>query len=176
MTKTAPLLRQEFDRSFVEAPAAVAGTPENLVAIRVAGQPCLLRLSQMSSLHAKPAIVRVPSSVPEFLGLTGVRAVLVPVYDLRLLLGHRASSAAPEWLVMARAEHPLGLAFDQFEEHLRLPSHELPPATAPVQGHTQGTLRAGDTVRSLIHIPSLIETLVRRTKQQASPKEFLDHA
>jgi chemotaxis signal transduction protein len=80
-------LRETFDASFANAHAAEPPPELDLLEIRVAEHGYALRLSQVLALHADRKLVPVPGPRPELLGLVGMRGVVAPVYDLRLLLG-----------------------------------------------------------------------------------------
>ena len=80
-------LRDAFDRSFAQAPSTEAAAVENLLAIRVGAHPYALRMAEVSGLFADKKVTRLPSPVPEFSGIAGFRGVVLPVYDLAMLLG-----------------------------------------------------------------------------------------
>jgi len=159
---SAAQLRQDFDQSFAQAPQEAAAAMEDYLAIRLGADPHALRLAEIASLAPLEAPTRVPGPCPELLGLTGFRGRLVPVYDLRALLGH-AAPALPRWRVIALA-WPVALAFDGFEGHLRLPRQ----AAAPAQGkeraqlHVREVLHAGEAgagVRPIVSLESVLETI-----------------
>ena len=155
-------LRHDFDQSFAQAPPPDAAGTDDYLAIRLGADPHALRLAEIASLAPLEAPTPVPGPCPELLGLTGFRGRLVPVYDLRALLGH-AAPALPRWRVIALA-WPVALAFDGFEGHLRLPRQAV--AAAPAQAraslhvrevlHTPGAV-AG--VRPIVSLESVLETI-----------------
>jgi len=117
-------LRAEFDRGFALAPSAGgADGLEGHLAIRVGGDPCALRLADLLGVYVDRKIVPLPSSVPTLLGIASFRGVLIPVHDLRLLLGYPARAPA-RWLVRVRAAAPVGLAFDALEGQFRASAEE----------------------------------------------------
>lgn len=140
---SAAQLRHAFDQSFAQAPPPAAAATDDYLAIRLGADPHALRLAEIASLAPLDAPTPVPGPCPELLGLTGFRGRLVPVYDLRALLGH-AAPALPRWRVIALA-WPVALGFDDFEGHLRLPRQ----AVAAVQGQAQAPLH----VREVLHTP-----------------------
>src|SRR4029079_4392633 len=82
-------LRAEFDRGFALAPSAGgADGLEGHLAIRVGGDSCAPRLADLLGVYVDRKIVPLPSSVPTLLGIASFRGVLIPVHDLRLLLGY----------------------------------------------------------------------------------------
>jgi purine-binding chemotaxis protein CheW len=135
---TAASLRAEFDAAFAEA-ADAAGTPstEDVVGIRLGAEPYALRLSELRRIHAARAIVRVPSRVPELLGIAAVRGIVVPVYDLAALLG-RPFATRPRWIALTRGADAVGLAFGELEGHERVDD----TVVAGTHVHAAGTVRA----------------------------------
>lgn len=122
-------LRSDFDAAFARAPDPAAPPQLDLLVIRVGEHRYALRLSQVLSVHADRKLVAVPSPRADLLGLVGLRGVIVPVYDLRRLLGYPAA-APPRWLAHVRAAAPLAVAFELFERHLRLPASDVTTATS----------------------------------------------
>jgi chemotaxis signal transduction protein len=156
-------LRENFDQSFAGATEVEHVVQLDFLAIRVAGDPYALRLSEVASLHSDRRLVSAPSLLPELLGLTGFRGVLTPVYDLGTALGYRAGSLA-KWLVIARWASPIAFAFETFDAHLRTPIDHVSSANAPVAGSANGAVQSGSTTLPLLHLPSLIEGIAKRIK------------
>jgi chemotaxis signal transduction protein len=156
-------LREEFDHSF--ALAAVQGQAEQLdfVAIRIAGDPYVLRLSEVASLHADRRLVGAPSLLPELRGIAGFRGILTPVYDLGALLGY-AAQANSKWLVVAQWSAPIAFAFEAFETHLRIPTDRVSLASSNASSAVNGAVQYGDAAVPLLHLPSLIEGVLQRIK------------
>jgi chemotaxis signal transduction protein len=116
-------LAQDFDQGFVRRPELKDQEFVDLLAVRVASDPFVLRLSQIAGLFAHRKIVPLPSALPELLGLASFRATIVPVYDLCALLG-RAREVEPRWLVMA-ADLPIALGFSELIGHRRLATRDI---------------------------------------------------
>lgn len=154
-------LRRAFDRSFAEAAGAAAVEVEDLLAIRVGGDPCALRLAEVRGLFADRRVVGLPKARPGLLGLAGLRGSLVPVYDLGALLGY-PPAAAPRWLVLAAAA-PIGLAFEAFEGHLRLARGALVEGggEAGRRRHAREVARTPDRPRPIVDVASVIQALRR---------------
>jgi purine-binding chemotaxis protein CheW len=117
------------------------------------------------------AIVPVPSPLPELLGLAGFRGSVVPVYDLRLLLGH-PQSEPPRWLVLAAGPEVVALAFEGFEGQLRVAREDvvgIGPDGAP--GDVAQAVRARGVLRRLVDVPSLVEALKGRAARGAGPSK-----
>lgn len=151
-------LRQDFDQSFAQPPQEAAGTTEDYLAIRLGADPHALRLAEIASLAPLAVPTRVPGPCPELLGLTGFRGRLVPVYDLRALLGY-AAPALPRWRVVLAAR-PVALGFDDFEGHLRLPRQAAAAGSGQAHRHVREVLHAGGAgVRPIVSLESVLEAI-----------------
>jgi chemotaxis signal transduction protein len=155
----ASALRDAFDRSFAHAPSAGAAAVDDLLAISLGGDRYALRLAELSGLFADKTVMWLPSPVAELLGIAGFRGTVLPVYDLGMLLG-RPKAAAPRWLAVAKAA-PLALAFDGFDGLLRArPDEVVPDARPEARGRHIQEILQGDVARPIIHVASVLETLV----------------
>jgi chemotaxis signal transduction protein len=161
---TAAELRRAFDRSFAELPSERNERFEDLLAITVAGAPFAMRLREIAGLFADKEITPLPSPVPELVGVGGFRGALVPVYDLRALLGYPASERS-RWLVLTGSK--VALAFDGFEGHLRV-SLDAIAAEAPGKPstHAREVVRAAGVTRPIVDVPSVLESISKRAQQQ----------
>jgi purine-binding chemotaxis protein CheW len=157
LAQRAAELRTDFDRSFAAPVRADIAQKLDLLAIRVGSESCAVRLSEITGLFADRAITRVPGKNPALLGISGFRSAIVPVYSLRTLLGH-SGTQAPRWLVIA-AGSPVALAFDAFEGHLRASADAILPQQSTMRGCAREFIRTADAVRSVLHLPSVIEAL-----------------
>jgi chemotaxis signal transduction protein len=169
---TAAALQREFDRTFAEAVTLNTALFDDLLAIRIRGDPFALRLSEIMSFHADRKIVPVPSPVSELLGLAGVRGSIIPVYDLGALLGY-SPSASPRWLVLAGGLKPIGLAFEVFEAHVRVEresSTQNGNSSSPRE-YFQGAAQVGSVVRPIIHVVSLLESISKKARTDILSKE-----
>jgi purine-binding chemotaxis protein CheW len=140
-----------------------------MLAIRAGGDPYAVQLAETAGLHADRRLTSVPGALPEMLGIAGIRGLLVPVYDLAALLGH-GSASAPRWFLLAQGREAVGLAFDAYEQHIRLPQASLDAAgttepgdaTAPAHKHLRGTLEVDGVLRPIIDVAALLRTLGAR--------------
>lgn len=172
--RSAAQLRHDFDQSFAQAPqeAAQAQGSEDYLAIRLGADAHALRLAEIAALAPLAALTRVPGPCPELLGLIGSRGRLVPVYDLRALLGYAAPAlprsatggppgtpGLPRWQVVLAAQ-PVALAFDSFEGHLRLPRQAATAGSGPTHRHVHEVLHAGPAgVRPIVSLASVLEVI-----------------
>ena len=159
---TAERLRAAFDRSFAEAQGASGAAFDDLLAIAVSGDPHVLRLADIQGLHTNHAVVPVPSPDRRFIGIAGFRNTVAPIFDLRLVLGY-PPGAPPRWLVLARGPALVGLAFDRFDGHLRVPRDQLP---AGVKGEKTdsgvgGAVTIDGVVRPLIQMSAVLAAIAK---------------
>jgi chemotaxis signal transduction protein len=160
---TARELRDAFDRAFAAAPRPVSESFEDLLAIRVAGEPCAVRSAEIAGLFADRKVVVVPSAVRELLGIAGFRGSLVPVYDLAALLGYPPSGTC-RWILLAGKVDFVGFAVGEFAGQARISACAAdgenavnsPRALAP------GTVLVGDVVHRLINVASVVEAIRQR--------------
>jgi chemotaxis signal transduction protein len=107
-------LREAFDRGFAEAPAGERAAALELLRIELAGEPHAIALADITSIHVDSRITSVPATDAALIGVIAVRGAIVPVYDLRALLG-LATTRAARWVVIAKG---LAFAFDAFVGHV----------------------------------------------------------
>jgi chemotaxis signal transduction protein len=165
-------LRRAFDRSFADARSVDRPATEDLLAIRVGGDPYALRLSEIAGLVADKRITRVPGPVSALLGLAGLRGAVVSVYDLSALMGYRAS-VSPRWLALTAGIARIGLAFDQLEGHVRVPLDALSAEDGADTRRdlVRGIVRVDNVARRLLHVPSILEDVGRRSGAGSRQKE-----
>jgi purine-binding chemotaxis protein CheW len=153
-------LRAAFDGSFAEA-RRDAEPREDILAIQVGGSPYAIRLREIASLFADRAITALPTHRRDVIGIAGFRGAFVPVFDLASLLGHPLA-LAPRWLVIV-ADAPIALAFEGFDQHLRVSRDAVVPyaGTDRSPAHVREVIRTSGPLRALIGVASLIEAITR---------------
>ncbi len=167
----AAALREAFDRTFAAPPPRTDHALEDVLAVRIGGDPFALRLSEVADLRADRVVVPVPSAVPELLGLVGLRGTLAPVYDLAALLGYPPHAAA-RWLVVTKGAAPVALAFEAFETHARVPREAFVGDDAPSpQRHVRGAVRLDGALRPILATTSVLEAIASRAGTGARSKE-----
>ncbi len=164
-------LRLAFDQSFAAAPQAELLEFEDLLAIGVDGDHYAIRLSEISGLFVDKTVARLPSPLSQLRGIAALRGALVPVYDLRALLGYSAGES-PRWLVVA-ARTPVGLAFDAFDSHLRMPSTAIAAAESAEHSrqHIREVLRSEERAWPIVSMASLIEAIARLARRAGAKQE-----
>ncbi len=119
----------------------------------------VLRADQITGIAKCKRIVPVLSRHAELIGITGMRGVIVPVFDLAALLG-LASTEKFSWVALAHSDSPIALAFEGFEGQVEVEGTCLYGGeTAPSRRHVRQLVRIGPAVRAVIDVPSLVEAI-----------------
>ena len=169
-------LRQAFDRTFALPPSGASPEVEDLLTIRVAGDPYAIRLLDIAEIVTERRVVSVPAVTPDFLGLAGIRGGIVPVFGLSSILGYGSDSRAPRWMMICGSEQPIALAFSDFEGYLRLPASALHAdenfrATREHMKYVNQVASTPDGVRAVISMPLIMATIRNRISQHRPTKE-----
>ncbi len=157
--------RRAFDESFARARSGAPAARESALRLAVGGDVYVVRLSQVGGVFLDRPLTRLPGSAKGFLGVAGIGASLVPVWDLRDLLGY-AAQGRPRWLLSASGA-TVALAFDDCTGHLSPEAGAFSPTEAGARG--EGLVR--ETVRwegSLLHVLS-IDAVLDRIRSLARP-------
>lgn len=160
-------LARAFDDDFARPVAARGAATEDLLAIRVGAERYVVARRELAGLHADKPVTPLPGDAPGLLGISGFRGALVPVYDLRVVLGVAAApgAGAPRWLMTA-ASAPVALAFAQFDAFLRVPREAI-SAHPDAAGHVRGTVQAGGETRPILDLASILDAI--RARAVAAP-------
>jgi len=169
-------LRQAFDRTFALPPSLASPEVEDLLTIRVAGDPYAIRLLDIAEIVTGHRVVSVPAVTPDLLGLAGIRGGIVPVFGLSSILGYGPDSGSPRWMILCGSEEPIALAFAEFEGYLRLPASALHAdenfrATHEHVKYVNQVASTPDGVRAVISIPLIMATIRNRISQHRPTKE-----
>lgn len=160
--QSAQALREAFDGAYAQVAEEAPVGVENLLAVRIAGEPYAIRVAEIAGLYADRRVVRLPVAEPALIGMASFRRRIAPVYDLARLLGCTAA-AAPTWLVLARAGDVVALAFEAFEGHCSVTAEQLigagsAPATPSV---LRGAVRAQGAIRPIVDLPLVLQGIQR---------------
>ena len=163
-------LRQAFDRTFASPPSLASPEVEDLLTIRVAGDPYAIRLLDIAEIVTERKVVSVPSVTPDLLGLAGIRGGIVPAFGLSSLLGYGPDPESPRWMILCGSEEPIALAFSQFEGYLRLPTSALHAddnfrATREHVKYVNQVASTPDGARAVINIALIMATIRNRISQ-----------
>lgn len=162
---TAAALRREFDLAFASPIAPSVADVEDLLAIRVAGDPYAIRLREISGMMAGRTVVPVPSRAPGLLGLAGIRGNVVPVFGLSSILGYTQASDEPRWLILCGENDPVALAFPGFDGFLRLAKSSLhaDASLRAARPHVHEIASTETGARAVIDVPIVAAALRSRT-------------
>jgi chemotaxis signal transduction protein len=167
-------LRNAFDRArAIPFSSQAVERMESLIGVRICGDSYAIRVSEISGLANARKIVELPSAIPELLGVAGVRGVLVPVYSLSALLGYNAEAVQGRWLVLCGTEEPIGLAFNDFEGYVTVPSAQVYAAAQNdvARTHAKHVVRTAQMVRAVVSIPLIRELIQARCGTKDESKE-----
>lgn len=169
---TPATLRRAFDASFGRPTSQAETGLLDVLAIRVGAQHFALRLAHVSALVLRRPITRVPIRMAALLGIVSVQGVNVVAYDLGLLLG-LPGCGRPGGIALTATEVSVGLVFDEFEGHLRLPhdavTHQEP---SPDDPRAPGQLaRVAGTVRPILPVPSIVDEVRLLARPGSTPQE-----
>lgn len=171
-------MRRAFDASFALPPAQGSQDVEDLLAIRVAGDPYALRLREITGMVAGRLVVPVPAGTRDLLGLAGIRGGVVAVFALASILGYPQAPGPPRWMILCGADEPIALAFSDFEGHVRLPTssiHAAPDTAAAgshvTRQHVDQVAHTEAGARRLISVPLIVAAIHSRSGSQRAPKE-----
>jgi chemotaxis signal transduction protein len=153
-------LRRAFDRSFAGASLGTVDAAEDLLAIRVAGDPYALRLTELSGLAAARRIAALPSRNAAVTGIAGIRGSLIPVCSLAVLLGYSRGDSALSWLALSRGVESMALGFEQWEGVLRVRREDVHAVdSGEVRPHVQHVARVGELARPVIDVRAAVLAL-----------------
>jgi len=156
-------LRERFDGAFSRPPVSAPTDLHDLLLISVGVGRHALRLADVAALHVDVAVMHLPSSQPAQLGVASFRRRLVPVFDLRFLLG-TPGIGVPRWLVLTKVTGhgpAVGLAFDGFDGHARVQHSALITGVAdnPDAHRFPELVRIAGVPRAVVNVASLIDVI-----------------
>jgi purine-binding chemotaxis protein CheW len=154
----AKALREEFDSVFARAPVVEVDASDDFLAIRVGEDPYALRFADIAGLYVGKTVTALPGSPPALLGVTGFRGDVVAVFDLGALVG-AAVCRSHRWMVRTAVDARVGLAFDQFEGHVRAPRARVADegGLPGGRGDHRYAVTVADVVRPIVRIPDLVD-------------------
>jgi purine-binding chemotaxis protein CheW len=168
LSERARQLRAELDASFARPRELTRPVMVDVLAIRIGDGPFALRLAETDAVLADRPITRLPSPVPELLGLCAIRGAIAPVYDLAALLGRAVTRRhPPRWLVLVKHRELIALAFDVLDGRFVIPATEIAPPAGDATH--DGTVLVRDVPRPLIRIASVLDAIEQRVRPLQEP-------
>ncbi len=163
--------REAFDQSFIRAPVDAATELHDYLAIRAGDTGYALRLAEIGGLQLLTGLTPCPSRRAELLGLSTFRGNVLPVYDLRVLLGVGVGSGDQQGAGLVgggegRAAGP-GLR--------RLPAPPAPAHEASTRAsvadarlYTGETLRSEGQLRPIVSIEAILLSITHMVQQDGN--------
>lgn len=153
-------LRREFDSSFARPWRQQATHASTILRFTAQGLRFAAPLADLESLARAGDIVPVPARAAGLLGLTVVRARLMPVYSLARLTDLREAATQPVWLAVLRGAAPAALALDSLDGYADESTiSAVPEGSAP--RFVRGSVGTGQDLRPLLDCATLYRALTR---------------
>ncbi len=115
----------------------------------------------LRSLHCDQAVVAIPGSTPELLGITGIRGSIVPVFSLDALLGY-GSHGPGRWLALCGDGDIIGLCFSDLDAYRKSELGEIIAlSSTQARRHVAGLLGAGSDSAYLLDTTSILAAIAR---------------
>lgn len=148
-----------------------SGTPgigremAELLAFWLADEEYAVDILEIQEIIKMPAITEVPRTPPTVLGIISLRGTIVPVLDLRRVLGleSRPLTRMTRILVLRADGDPVGLVVDRVTSVVRLDKEAIEPVPRSMQTEggelLRGVGRFGERFLIIIDLPSILGTL-----------------
>lgn len=169
-------MEQRIDREESGAgwrPAPVRPSPPSRVCLFMLGEERFaVELSQVREVFTLESITSVPDMPPVLAGVANVHGTIVPLADLRPVLG-MPSSSAPRYAVIVRCgAQQIGIVVDEVPEIGTIEANdtlnELPGEMARHRPFLSGLLRLGSRVSGLVEVSRLVAMVDGTIDQQAA--------
>jgi purine-binding chemotaxis protein CheW len=148
----------------VSPPADAEALPsESACVFMLDGERCAVHVRQVRAVVTLGALTRVPGAPATLLGVTNVRGGVVPVVDLRPLLGLRAASGAAggSAVVLEDGDVHAALVIDRVLGLERFDTAEPPPEASRLAAFACGALASADGTVTLLDGPTILATVRR---------------
>lgn len=158
-------MRRRFDESFAAPVRELTRDTEQMLTIITAGERFAVRLRDISGLTTLSGrLLPVPSSVPELLGITGIRGAVVPVFSLAAMLGLRPSGEPVHWLLLCGGKQAaIALAFDAMQRHIEVARSEIFNGEAEfARRYVIETARHEGVLHAIVNVPAIVEQIRAR--------------
>ena len=157
-----------LDRFDPPADMVLAATIEKEVGrygFKIGSLGLLIQLGSGSEVMQLPTIWTLPGAVPWLLGLINLRGNLVPVYELRQVLGlePRVAVDKPLVLVFDQGDKAVGVVIDDFPKPLSAlsPLPHLPQLPTVLNGHVQAGFMKDEMIWLEFDHATFFDELVR---------------
>ncbi len=135
---------EERARKLAQRPEQTSGVPPfELLCFGLAGERYAIESFHVMQVLALVDLTRVPGAPAHLLGVTNLRGQVLPVFDLRVLLGisQPGLNDMSRLLVLGHDEAELGILADSADEIIELDPDELYEPLQPLVGLERACLR-----------------------------------
>jgi len=138
-----------------------AGYPARVCLITLSGGTFALDLRGVREVFPIGSITPVPGMPSALVGVTNLRGVVLPIVDVRSLLGLTTVGPPPKFIVvLAHNENQVGVLVDRVPEIRTVEQDQFLPATqageAEVRPFVSTILRVEDRLGGLLEVPTLL--------------------
>jgi purine-binding chemotaxis protein CheW len=166
-------LLEERARKLAQRPAQSSGaTPLELLCFKLAGERYAIETRHVLQVLALLDLTRLPGAPAHLLGVTNLRGQILPVFDLRVLLGiaRVGLNDMSRLLVLGHGEAEVGVLADSAEDIIALDPGELLEPSQPLVGLERACVR-GVTRDALIVLGGAALLADRRLFLEDTPDE-----
>lgn len=135
--------------------------------LQVAGEHLAVDLRHVQEVFEVEAITPVPAMPAALLGVTNLRGVVMPVVDLRLVVGLPTSGPTPRFAVVLRhGGQQAAVLVDELPELRNAHADDLLPAPSRDEGAPRtflcAVLRTDERMSGVVAVPDLLASVDRR--------------
>jgi len=136
--------------------------PLALVTFRLGSDLYALPAEQVRGVIARQPIVPIPSTPDHLLGVTHFRGEILPVFDLKVLLGLTQEPADPEYFIIARpGADSAALGCDSCPDIVHVTSDELKPPgstlASPVARYLRGHVLVPEGTIGVLDVDKVLQ-------------------
>ncbi|HET6346546.1 MAG TPA: chemotaxis protein CheW [Myxococcota bacterium] len=138
-----------------------------LLAFWVATEEYAVEIAHIQEIIKLPNITMVPRVGPSVVGITSLRGTIVPILDLRVVLGLEATppSRQSRILVLRSETDPLGVLVDKVTSVVRLERDSIEPKPRGMRQEAaeflDGVGRVGNRMLIVLDVQSLLDSVDR---------------
>ena len=138
----------------------VTGQTVRVCLISLGGELFAIDLRNVREVFEVDVITPVPAMPPAVVGVANLRGTVVPIVDLRTVLGLPANGPVPFAIVIRHGSRQVGVLVDRVPEIRTVRREELLPAqtggsNAP-KPFVSGVLRVEERMGGIVEVPTLL--------------------
>lgn len=157
--------RQQIYESDVQAVMQAPVKTLDLLAFKAGDEDYGISIAYIQEIVKLPPITTVPKTPPQVLGIISLRGTIVPVVDLRIVLGvtRSALQRTARLLVLRNEAQPLALLVDAVSQVVRLDRSNIEPrpegAVSRNNRYIESIGRIGPRMLIVLDPPALLSVL-----------------